>query len=153
MLAPHAGDDLTAYPVSTRGSITPGMKTPGASSRSERPIVVKRYGWSTLLVDVFWIACLTFLFEGITCLFRFGLEMESTRDTGFLRRLTFGLRIHHGYLGVVIVGGAFLLPNDWRMRKWCLRVGVALAASDLTHHFLVLWPITGDPHFDLAYPD
>jgi hypothetical protein len=108
---------------------------------------------STSLVDLCWIACLTFLFEGITCLFRFGLEMESTRDTSILRRLTFGLRIHHGYLGLLLIGVSFVLPNAWRLRKWCLRGGAALAASDLAHHFLVLWPITGDPHFDLMYPE
>jgi hypothetical protein len=106
-----------------------------------------------LWVDLCWIACLTILFEGITCLFRFGLGMESTRDTGELRRLTFGLRIHHGYLGVLLAGAAFLFPRGSWPRVWCLRVGVALVMSDLCHHFLVLWPITGDPHFDLTYPD
>ncbi len=103
--------------------------------------------------DICWIAGLTVLFEGVTCLFRFGWGMESTRDTGVLRHLTFGLRIHHGYLGVLLAGAAFLFPREWRLRKWCLYVGMALVASDLAHHFLVLWPITGDPHFDLTYPD
>ena len=106
-------------------------------------------GWENLL----WIVGLTVLFEGITCLMRFGLGMESTRDTGVIRHLTFGLRIHHGYLGAPLVAAAFLLPKGWRLRPWCLRVGAALVLSDLSHHFLVLWPITGDPHFDLTYPD
>jgi len=104
-------------------------------------------------INICWIAGLTLLFEGITCLLRFGLGMESTRDTGMLRLLTFGLRIHHGYLGVVLLAAAFLLPNGWRLRKWCFRVAAALMASDLIHHLLVLWPITGDPHLDLTYPD
>src|SRR5260370_25989615 len=105
----------------------------------------KRKAWC---VELCWVAGLTVLFEAITCLFRFGLGMESTRDTGVLRTLTFGLRIHHGYLGVLLAAAALLLPTRWLLRRWCLRVGVALVASDLSHHFLVLCPITGDPHFD-----
>jgi len=27
-----------------------------------------------------------------------------------------------------------------------------LFLSDIVHHFLVLWPITGNPEFDLFYP-
>lgn len=38
------------------------------------------------------------------------------------------------------------------LRVWVLRVGAALILSDLAHHFLVLWPIAGDPHFDWVYP-
>jgi hypothetical protein len=99
-----------------------------------------------------WIAALTIVFEAVTCLFRFGLGMQSTRDTTITGHFTFGLRIHHGYVGVLLVAAAFLIPQCWRLRTWCLRIGVALVASDLIHHFLVLWPITGDPHFDLTYP-
>jgi hypothetical protein len=110
-------------------------------------------GRPVLWVEICWIVGLTLLFEGITYLLRFGMGMESTRDTGVLRVLTFGLRIHHGYVGLVLLAAAFLVPKGWRLRKWCWRVGAALVASDLIHHFLVLWPITGDPHFDLTYPD
>jgi hypothetical protein len=28
-----------------------------------------------------------------------------------------------------------------------------LIFSDLAHHFIVLWPITGSPEFDIIYPD
>jgi hypothetical protein len=102
--------------------------------------------------DVCWILGLTVLFEAVTCLFRFGLRMQSTRDTGVLRHLTFGLRIHHGYIGLLLVLFTLLLPRGSSWQMWCLRVGAALVLSDLVHHFLVLWPITGDPAFDLTYP-
>ena len=104
-------------------------------------------------LDLLWILALTILFEGVTCFFRFGLDMQSTKDTGFLKTLTFGLRIHHGYVGVLMVGVAYLMPTTSPFRGWVLRVGAALVVSDLVHHFLVLWPITGDPHFDLVYPN
>lgn len=47
------------------------------------------------------------------------------------------------------------------MRLWCrspamaryiLVIALALFASDMIHHFLILWPITGSPHFHFAYP-
>ena len=103
-------------------------------------------------LDCYWIIGLTILFEAITCLFRFGLGLESTHDTQELGRFTFGLRIHHGYIGGIMVMVAFLFSSDRFLHRWLLRVGGALIASDLAHHFLVLWPVTGDPHFDLAYP-
>ena len=61
-------------------------------------------------LDLLWILALTILFEGITCFFRFGLDMQSTKDTSALKTLTFGLRIHHGYVGVLMVGVAYLMP-------------------------------------------
>lgn len=103
--------------------------------------------------DHLWCLMLTVLFEGLTAWLRFGWSLQSTRDTGFLRTLTLGLRIHHGYLGFFIV----LLGWLWwqrhpRTARWLRRVGVALILSDLIHHFMVLWPITGSPQFDLFYP-
>ncbi|MFH1468454.1 MAG: hypothetical protein ABIO70_28955 [Pseudomonadota bacterium] len=89
--------------------------------------------------------------EAVTCLFRFGLGLQATRDTGFLARLTFGLRIHHGYVGLLLILLAALRPGLWR--NLALIVGVGMLVSDLIHHFLVLWPITGSPQFDLTYPD
>ena len=99
-----------------------------------------------------WSASLTIIFEGVTCLFRFGLNLQSTRDTQGLSRFTFGLRIHHGYLGIVLLLVACRLSRP-RVQDWFVRVGWALIASDLTHHFLVLWPVTGSPQFDFFYPD
>ena len=102
--------------------------------------------------DLLWIAGLTLGFEIATCLLRFGFHLESTRDTSFLARLTFGARIHHGYVGTLMLAVGFLLPTDSPARTWLLRIGSALALSDLIHHFLILWPITGSPQFDLTYP-
>lgn len=84
---------------------------------------------------------------------RFGGSLHSTRDTQWLSRFTLGLRIHHGYVGFfVILLGWLWLHRYPRLARWCSRIGVALILSDLLHHFLVLWPLTGSPQFDLYYP-
>ncbi len=102
--------------------------------------------------DALWCLALMAAFELLACLFHFGLGMRTTRDTRWLRTLTFGLRIHHGYLGLVLIVLAFLCRSSgWR--RWCLIIGLALVLSDLAHHFLVLWPITGHSDFDLFYPE
>lgn len=89
--------------------------------------------------------------EAVTCAMRFGAGLESTRDTGFLARLTLGLRVHHGYLGVVLLAVAPGLPT-LRGRHAARVLGIGLLVSDLVHHFLVLWPLTGSPQFDFFYP-
>lgn len=104
-------------------------------------------------LNLYWILGLTLLMEGLTCFSRFGLGLQSTRDTAALKRYTFGLRIHHGYFGVVLVLVAVLVFSEGSTRNWLLRIGGALFLSDLIHHFLVLWPITGDHQFDLKYPE
>lgn len=93
----------------------------------------------------------TFIIEGITAFFRFGLGKESTKDTAFLKHLTFGYRIHHGYIGLLalLLLPFFKLPG--KTRNILVILGWALVLSDLTHHFLVLWPITGSPQFDIKY--
>ena len=97
---------------------------------------------------------LTALFEGITALVRFGFDLQATRDTrDWVAPLSGGIRIHHAYIGVVVAVLGFLI---WRMRpavgRWVLVVGAALVASDLIHHFVVLWCVVGDPEFHLVYP-
>ena len=96
---------------------------------------------------------LTVLFEGSALVSRFLLKLESTRDTDFLKHLTFGLRVHHGYFGVLILL-VFLFKKDLfgKYTAWVIALAIGLIASDLIHHFLILWPITGHPHFDLVYP-
>ena len=49
----------------------------------------------------------TLIIEAVTCGLRFGLGLQSGRDTSALARWTLGLRIHHGYVGVVLlmIGG------------------------------------------------
>ena len=99
-------------------------------------------------------AVLALSFEFLTCLLRFGAGLESTRDTSSLAPYTFGLRIHHGYVGIVLATVAHVAYRDRPViYLWAFPVGLALIASDLMHHFIVLWVVTGDPHFDLVYPN
>ena len=99
-----------------------------------------------------WALGLTILIEVTTCLVRFGIGLETTRDTAFVGSLTFGWRIHHGYIGILMVLLARAFPEGHLLRHWGLRIGGALFASDMIHHFAVLWPVTGSPEFDLRYP-
>ncbi|MDP6467037.1 MAG: hypothetical protein QF918_04835 [Pirellulaceae bacterium] len=103
---------------------------------------------------VWWSLALTFIIELVTVVLRFGLQLDSTRDTAStIGRLTFGIRIHHGYCGLALMLAAcFLISRFPRLARWGLIIGLALVLSDLIHHFLVLWPLTGSPHFDLTYP-
>lgn len=98
-----------------------------------------------------WGLGLAGVIELVTAFFRFGLKMESTRDTGWLASLTFGYRIHHGYPGLLLLLVAIWLAPGPK-RNWAIVLGLGLLVSDLVHHFLVLWPITGSPQFDLTYP-
>jgi hypothetical protein len=94
---------------------------------------------------------LAVLIELLTMALRFGLHLESTRDTaGTIGTLTFGLRIHHGYIGLFLIPLAWCFPLGLRHLLWIVAIGLIM--SDLMHHFLVLWPITGSPQFDLVYP-
>ncbi len=100
-----------------------------------------------------WSALLTAVIELITVILRFGFQLQSTRDTAStVEVLTCGIRIHHGYVGVLVVIIALLClrARPW-LSRWMLVIGTALACSDLIHHFLVLWPITGSPEFDFVY--
>ena len=100
-------------------------------------------------------ATLTVILEVLTCVSRFGLGFQSTRDTAStIGVLTFGIRIHHGYFGLVmIVIAARLWHRSPARARYILLIAIALIASDLIHHFLVLWPITGSPHFHFVYPN
>ncbi len=93
---------------------------------------------------------LAILIEAITVGLRFGLNLESTRDTGVIGTFTLGLRIHHGYIGVFLLLLGWCFPVGLRHALWIVAFG--LIFSDLAHHFLVLWPITGSPQFDFVYP-
>ena len=105
-----------------------------------------------------WAIGLTIAFEAVTILFRFGFKVQATRDTGkYVSRWTRGLRIHHGYWGVplLLLGiiGLGLSVGPGLAAAWLTIIGLALIKSDLMHHFLVLWPITGSHDFDLVYPE
>lgn len=94
---------------------------------------------------------LAVIIELICCIMRFGLGLESTRDTAFLAGFTLGLRIHHGYIGGLFLGMTF--PGKLsRWRNILIIIGLGLFVSDLIHHFGILWPVTGRHYFDLFYP-
>ena len=94
------------------------------------------------------------ILEGVTVFFRFGLGLEASKVTASTEgRLTGGIRLHHGYLGVAaVLVAAAVLRRRRALAHWLLVVGVALTLSDAVQHFLVLWPIVGSPQFDLVYP-
>lgn len=95
----------------------------------------------------------TVAFELLTCALRFGAGLESTRDTAStIGQLTMGVRIHHSYIGLIMLPIAMLIERRWpRGSRWISGIGLGLLFSDLIHHFLVLWLITGSPQFDLLY--
>ena len=104
---------------------------------------------------LFWTIVLTVVFEILAVTLRYGVGLEMTRDSAStVAGFTFGFRIHHGYLGAVLLVVAWCcLQRGGTPSKVLTAVGLALVISDLVHHFLVLWPLEGDPHFDLVYPD
>lgn len=97
-----------------------------------------------------WGLAFALLFEVFTCISRFGLGLESTNDTQFLAPYTLGYRIHHGYIGGLMLLAALGIPGAWR--NLLIVVGTGLVVSDLVHHFLVLWPVVGSPEFHIRYP-
>jgi len=106
-------------------------------------------GWRFLGAMLRW----TVVFELVTLVLRFGFSLESTRDTAStVGLLTAGLRVHHSYLGMLLLPVAAWLP---RRAAWLERRLAAIAAglvlSDLVHHFVVLWLVTGSAQFDLFY--
>ena len=100
-----------------------------------------------------WSFGLTVVIELITVILRFGFKLESTRDTAStIGVLTHGIRIHHGYVGVLVVVIALFCLNALPLfSRWMLVSGTALICSDLIHHFVVLWLVVGSPEFDLTY--
>ena len=97
---------------------------------------------------------LTLLFEAIAVFFRFGLDFEATRDTkSILAPLTGNLRIHHCYIGLLMLPIAGLIRKARPiLAAWIFQIGGALILSDLAHHFIVLYAVVGSPQFDLVYP-
>ena len=100
-----------------------------------------------------WSFMLTAVIELVTVILRFGFKMESTRDTAStIGIITHGIRIHHGYIGVIVLTIALLcFKAQPVLSRWILVAGTALICSDLIHHFLVLWSIVGSPEFDIVY--
>lgn len=103
-------------------------------------------------LDLIWGSVAGLLIEALTCVLRFVVRLQSTRDTTFLGRFTLGLRVHHGYVGLIAMALVLCPFLRDRVRRWAFRAGLALLLSDLLHHFVVLWITTGSPQFDLVYP-
>lgn len=90
--------------------------------------------------------------ELITVIFRFGLDIRATRDTATTVGVwTMGIRVHHGYIGAALLGVSFFTNGFPMTDFWVTVGGGSLFCSDMIHHFLVLWPITGSHEFDLTY--
>ena len=100
--------------------------------------------------SVGWGIAFAFACELLTVILRFGFTLQSTRDSQFLSELTFGYRIHHGYLGVALLLVSIVLSHS-AMRNLLIIIGLGLLISDAIHHLLVLWSITGSPEFDIRY--
>ncbi|HEV7282413.1 MAG TPA: hypothetical protein VGN57_19580 [Pirellulaceae bacterium] len=102
-----------------------------------------------------WLAALaaTALFEAVTCAFRFGCGMTAREDLSWMRRLTGGFRLHHGYPGVAMVGVAFTGAFDGALESAVFIVGWGLLLSDAVHHFVVLPLTVGRTEFDLRFPE
>ena len=91
-----------------------------------------------------------FACELLTLILRFGFKLQSTRDTQLLAELTFGYRIHHGYLGVALLLVSVVVSQS-ALRNLMIIIGLGLLISDAIHHLVVLWLITGSPEFDMRY--
>ena len=97
------------------------------------------------------VAALTAAIELVTVTLRFGLGLQAQSSTSWMAPLTCGFRIHHGYWGVLLIAVAALVRRRPALRNALVIVGASLFLSDVIHHFLVLWPVTGSPEFYLRY--
>lgn len=90
--------------------------------------------------------------EAITCFNRFVLGLRTKDHLDLLTTLTFGLRIHHGYVGLAMLvvwaacAGVRRLRDRW-WHSWLLAGGIACVLSDAVHHFIVLKLVTGCTEF------
>ncbi len=75
------------------------------------------------------IVILTVIIELVTCIGRFIFKLRS-------RDVKWPVRIHHGYVGIVVLLAWFFTPYEW-----LLIIGTSLLLSDALHHFVVL-PLT-----------
>ena len=102
-----------------------------------------------------WLAAtaVTVLFEAVTCAFRFGCGLTAREDLTWMRRWTRGLRLHHGYPGIALVGASFTGMLSGPVESAVIIVGWGLLLSDAVHHFVVLPLTVGRTEFDLRFPD
>ena len=81
---------------------------------------------------------LALIFEAITVLIRFGLKLSS-KDIPLRNRI----RIHHGYVGIVVMIVGILIQAPL-----LAILGGAMLISDLLHHFIVLYFVTGSTELE-----
>ena len=94
---------------------------------------------------------LALFFAAITAVLRIGGNLSMQRNTQWVAQMTFGVRIHHGYVGLLLLILAAVRPWRRDRRKQMCLMGIALVVSDALHHFVVLWIFTGAPEFNFLY--
>jgi hypothetical protein len=93
----------------------------------------------------------TLICELSTCVGRFGFKISLKEKEQVIKKLTLGIRIHHGYVGIgmilaAVVANAYVSSHS----PWPSLLGVVgwgLLLSDTIHHFLVLYFMTGKTEF------
>lgn len=87
--------------------------------------------------------------EAITILLRFGGKVSSQRlIKKVIKRfhLRFLPHIHHGMIGITLA-----VLGEIFGRGMLVNVGLGLLISDIIHHMVILWLLTGSPEFRLLY--
>lgn len=80
------------------------------------------------------------LMEAFTCLLRFGLGLRTADYRDLLLSLTLGVRVHHGYVGLVLLAAwapSRLVSGSTPWINLALLMGLALFLSDAVHHAIL----------------
>lgn len=103
---------------------------------------VRMIDWSLVIIS-------TIIIEIITLFGRFVFK-KSSKENYFkiLKKLNarYFIHFHHGFFGVII-----LLVSYFYGFVFLFNLGIGFILSDLVHHFVILWSITGSPEFHLIY--
>jgi hypothetical protein len=104
----------------------------------------------SLVYDIF---ILTVIFEVITLIGRFGFGVRANESPSIVQKLTIGYRVHHSYLGILLFPVGYFSQSVTDSSYLLMAMACALVLSDTIHHFLVLWPYTGDHEFTARYDE
>lgn len=89
--------------------------------------------------------------ELFTVLTRFAFKVSSKEVYVKIMR-KFGLKkfyhIHHMFLGIAAALFFYLFQHET-----LFSIGLGIMASDIIHHFFVLWILLGNPEFHIVYKD
>lgn len=101
------------------------------------------------MINLIFILVSAILIELLTIFGRFFFKLNS-KDT-YIRiikkyNIKFMIHIHHLFIGLIIFVFSYYFKSSI-----FLNLGLGIALSDIIHHFLVLWPITGNPEFHIVY--